>query len=53
MHWRSQEQRKRTQRGLSSLASAYEDQDVYVVGKEQMRVQEVTYCSGGFPVAKE
>lgn len=39
-----QEQQERVRRGLLSLASAYEDQAVYIVGKEQMRIQEVMGC---------
>ncbi|KAL8917037.1 MAG: hypothetical protein Q9208_008212 [Pyrenodesmia sp. 3 TL-2023] len=37
-------QPERTQQGLMSLQSAYEDQVVYVVGKEQMRILDVTGC---------
>ncbi|KAL8743680.1 MAG: hypothetical protein Q9184_008084, partial [Pyrenodesmia sp. 2 TL-2023] len=37
-------QPERTQQELSSLQSAYQDQVVYVVGKEQMRILEVTGC---------
>ncbi|KAL8872891.1 MAG: hypothetical protein Q9198_007127 [Flavoplaca austrocitrina] len=38
------EQQETVRRGLLSLASAYEDQAVYIVGKEQMRIQEVMGC---------
>lgn len=37
-------QPEHTQQELMSLQSAYEDQVVYVVGKEQMRILEVTGC---------
>ncbi|KAL8772316.1 MAG: hypothetical protein Q9209_002528 [Squamulea sp. 1 TL-2023] len=38
----SKEQQERVQRGLASLEKAYHDQVVYIVGKEQMRIQQVT-----------
>lgn len=37
-------QQEWTRRELSSLELAYQDQLVYVVGKEQMRIREVTGC---------
>ncbi|KAI4133880.1 MAG: hypothetical protein LQ341_006114 [Variospora aurantia] len=37
-------QQEVTRRELSSLECAYQDQVVYVVGKEQMRIREVTGC---------
>ena len=40
----SNEQQERVRRGLLSLVSAYEDQTVYIVGKEQMRILEVDGC---------
>ncbi|KAL8911539.1 MAG: hypothetical protein Q9171_003303 [Xanthocarpia ochracea] len=38
------EQQDRVRRRLASLEVAYQDQVVYVVGKEQMRIQEVSGC---------
>ncbi|KAL8849107.1 MAG: hypothetical protein Q9221_005876 [Calogaya cf. arnoldii] len=40
----SSEQQERIRRGLLSLVSAYEDQVVYIVGKEQMRIREAMGC---------
>ncbi|KAI4221389.1 MAG: hypothetical protein LQ349_007851 [Xanthoria aureola] len=40
----SSEQQERVRRGLLSLVAAYEDQTVYIVGKEQMRIREVDGC---------
>ncbi|KAL8734001.1 MAG: hypothetical protein Q9166_001762 [cf. Caloplaca sp. 2 TL-2023] len=41
---KSMEQQERVRKGLASLAAAYQDQVVYVVGKEQMRISKVTGC---------
>ncbi|KAL8860142.1 MAG: hypothetical protein Q9178_003406 [Gyalolechia marmorata] len=38
------EQQDRVRRGLAFLETAYQDQVVYVVGKEQMRIREVAGC---------
>ncbi len=37
-------QQERVRRGLAFLETAYHDQVVYVVGKEQMRIREVAGC---------
>ncbi|KAI4252270.1 MAG: hypothetical protein L6R42_008039, partial [Xanthoria sp. 1 TBL-2021] len=44
VHQKSGEQQEHVRRGLLSLVAAYEDQVVYVVGKEQMRIREVLGC---------
>ncbi|KAL8807108.1 MAG: hypothetical protein Q9182_000941 [Xanthomendoza sp. 2 TL-2023] len=43
-HGDSSEHQERVRRNLISLGAAYHDQVVYVVGKEQMRIREVTGC---------
>ncbi|KAI4282245.1 MAG: hypothetical protein L6R38_003077 [Xanthoria sp. 2 TBL-2021] len=44
VHRNSGKQQERVRGGLLSLVAAYEDQVVYVVGKEQMRIREVLGC---------
>ncbi|KAL8755597.1 MAG: hypothetical protein Q9199_003534 [Rusavskia elegans] len=44
VHRNSGEQQECVRRGLLSLVTAYEDQVVYIVGKEQMRIREVLGC---------
>ncbi|KAL8781312.1 MAG: hypothetical protein Q9213_006061 [Squamulea squamosa] len=44
-HPDSKEQQERVRQGLASLKAAYHDRVVYVVGKEQMRIQEYTGCT--------
>lgn len=44
VHQKSGEQQERVRRGLLSLVTAYEDQVIYIVGKEQMRIREVLGC---------